>query len=676
MGLEARGVGSDVSSGSYRADVDGLRALAVVGVLLFHGFPRFLPSGFIGVDIFFVISGFLITRLLVTGPGISIPEFYLRRARRLFPALALVLASVLLLGWSLMLPGEFRLLGKHTLASGLFSTNLVLWRETGYFDVTSDTKPLRHLWSLGVEEQYYLAWPLFVALLRNTRRFVAAVVVSAAASFVANLWATAHHPAAAFYLPVTRYWELALGGMVAIWSSRTPGDSRHSPTASWVGGLLVLGSFVVISDQHPFPGAWAALPTVGTALLIAGGPRTTLARALGARPLVAIGLVSYPLYLWHWPLLSFGYILVGNLSPGRVALLLALSAVLATGTFQLVEKKVRAGRTRWAHPAFLAGAVAALAVAGGTTMAARGFPARTALNSPPVNEDEPTPSRCPAALQRPGKGSIEYCRLAGEGSPPRAAVLGDSHADHLFDGLVDTHAPWLLLGHSSCPPLAGVHILGVRQDCDETFQRILDYLRSPESASIRTLFVTFYAGYAVAMPSAANQPVTYHGPDGLLIGGSDDIPTRVSQFEQGLEAYLVALLATGRRVVLVEDVPEFPFLPSRCATPPPLGQHLRALLGGVGDCSLQRATVDERQSWYLAMTARLAQRHPEVSLIHTLDYVCTKSTCQAIGPQGDLLYADRHHLSPAGARILAPVMMARAFGSRDALSASSAELGH
>ena len=656
-----------ISPSPYRADIDGLRAVAIASVLLFHAFPQLLPGGFVGVDVFFVISGFLITRILLNQSRISIREFYRRRVKRIFPALAVVLAAVLLLGWGLLLPSEYRRLGKYTLSGGLFSANLALWRDAGYFDAASDSQPLLHLWSLGVEEQYYLAWPLFVALLRNRRSFGLTVALSAVVSFVVCAWLTINRPAAAFYLPTSRFWELAVGGCVAIWSTRAGAGAARREGAAWLGGCLLLASFVLISDRRSFPGAWAILPTIGTALLIASGPGTMLARVLRTRLLVAIGLISYPLYLWHWPLFSYAYILVGRaLSAGVRALLCATSIALAAGTYHLVEKRVRAGRGRWTQPGFLIAVIVALSTAGGITMAAHGFPERTPAGAEAIARTEPLPKLgCPPALQGGGIASIDYCRLSGDGSPPVAALLGDSHADYLFDALTDSRAPWLLLGNSSCPPLAGVRFEGNQKGCVDKFQRILDYLRSPPSSSIRSVFVTFYSGYALTTSYAAGHLVNHDGPDSFLIDGEDGLVQKEGLFEKGLEAYLQALLATGRQVVLVEDVPEFPFFPSRCASRPPLGRRARGLLGGAIACSLQRSTVERRQSWYLAMTTRLARRHPEIGLIHTLDYVCTRTECPVLGPQGELLYVDSHHVSLAAGRLIAPALAARVRGSTE-----------
>ncbi|MEZ5488290.1 MAG: acyltransferase [Steroidobacteraceae bacterium] len=203
----------------YRPDVDGLRAIAVLSVLVYHAFPDLLPGGFVGVDIFFVISGFLISGIILTriqAGTFTFADFYARRIRRIFPALAAVLVACLLAGWLILFPVDYERLGGHVLAGAAFVSNLVLWRESGYFDTSSELKPLLHLWSLGVEEQFYLIWPVLLVLAaRFLHRILWAIVAVALLSFAANLLLVGSHASAAFYLPITRFWELMLGSMLA-----------------------------------------------------------------------------------------------------------------------------------------------------------------------------------------------------------------------------------------------------------------------------------------------------------------------------------------------------------------------------------------------------------------------------------------------------------------------------
>jgi peptidoglycan/LPS O-acetylase OafA/YrhL len=357
----------------YRPDVDGLRAIAVGAVLAFHAFPQLAPGGFAGVDVFFVISGFLISGIILDGlrdGSFSFADFYWRRVRRIFPALALVLAACLLLGWLLLLPDEYRQLGKHVAAGAAFLSNVLLWRETGYFDTAAELKPLLHLWSLGVEEQYYVVWPLLLFLCRARLRLMLALIVAVAAvSFCANLWLTAKTESAAFYLPFGRFWELMAGSLLAYAVRQRTHEVAYPHAMSALGAALVLGSFALLHDELSFPGGWALLPVVGTALMIWAGPGAWLNRYVLSRPgMVWLGLISYPLYLWHWPLMSFASIAQGGTPSIATRLALcALSVLLAWLTYELVEKKIRFAKlpsvARAAVPA-LAASMAALGLAG------------------------------------------------------------------------------------------------------------------------------------------------------------------------------------------------------------------------------------------------------------------------------------------------------------------------
>jgi len=345
----------------YRPDIDGLRAVAVICVIAYHAFPASAPGGFVGVDVFFVISGFLITGILqreIADSTFSVSGFYARRAKRLFPALAVVLATTVIIGWALLVEDEYRQLGKHVAAGVAFVSNIALWRETGYFDVASESKPLLHLWSLGVEEQFYIVWPLIIALTFRARlNFFTAAGTLGLLSFAASIVLVDSKPASAFFLPHPRFWELMIGGLLAaadpiFTGSSTSGEGfalagRRFATlreAAALVGLVLIGlSVAIIDEKSSFPGWWVLLPTLGSCLLIGGGPRTWVSRRLmSRRALVSIGLISYPLYLWHWPLLSFARIVYADQPPvgARLAVLVA-TALLAWGTYRYVETPIR-----------------------------------------------------------------------------------------------------------------------------------------------------------------------------------------------------------------------------------------------------------------------------------------------------------------------------------------------
>jgi peptidoglycan/LPS O-acetylase OafA/YrhL len=373
-----------MSAGSqYRADIDGLRALAVGTVLVYHAFPAVLPGGFVGVDVFFAISGYLISGIILDAlraDRFSLATFYARRIRRIFPALTTVLVAVLAIGWVVLYADDYARLGRHAAAGAAFLSNFELWNETSYFDVGAGLKPLLHLWSLGIEEQFYLVWPLLLLVAARWRRGpIVATIAIGIASFAVAIWTVQTDRTAAFYAPWTRFWELLSGATLACVTIEPRPMARN---AMAVAGILMIAAAVMLLDAKSlFPGYWALLPVFGTCFLIAAGANAWINRTmLSLRPLVWIGLISYPLYLWHWPLLSFATIVSGRLPAAwiRSALLIA-SVVLSWITYQVIERPIRFQlRARLAVPAL--GAVMAMLYAAGITVNAHGGFVDRALN--------------------------------------------------------------------------------------------------------------------------------------------------------------------------------------------------------------------------------------------------------------------------------------------------------
>jgi peptidoglycan/LPS O-acetylase OafA/YrhL len=302
------------TSNKYRPDIDGLRAIAVLSVVGYHTFPNFFKGGFVGVDVFFVISGYLISRIIFNAMDVnqfSFVDFYSRRIKRIFPALILVLLSCMMIGWWTLFADEYKQLGKHTAAGAAFISNLVLWDESGYFDNDAITKPLLHLWSLGVEEQFYIVWPLILWVAYKFRVQAALVIVGVALfSFVLNVTKIHIDIISAFYSPQSRFWELLFGSLLGWMTINRETyfqqlSSFSKECLSLTGCILLIVSFILMTDKSLFPGWWALLPVVGTVLVIAAGPLTWINRhVFSFRVLVWFGLISFPLYLWHWPLLS------------------------------------------------------------------------------------------------------------------------------------------------------------------------------------------------------------------------------------------------------------------------------------------------------------------------------------------------------------------------------------
>ena len=359
----------------YRPDIDGLRAIAITVVVLFHAFPNFISGGFVGVDVFFVISGYLISSIIFKSLSqgfFSFKDFYTRRIFRIFPALILVLASCLLFGWFALLPDEYKQLGEHAIGGFGFIQNFLLWNEVGYFDNAADLKPLRHLWSLGIEEQYYLLYPLLVYALWHRSYVFTIIVLIAVVSFALNIIRIENHTIEVFFLPHTRIWELLAGGALAYLQLFKQHDALVSSEIrakdngwhlSWLrafttldyssaiknnvfastGLVLIIGSCFFLNKSSMFPGWWALAPVVGSWLIISAGSKGWVNRwVLSNRILVFVGLISYPLYLWHWPLLSFAQIIESGTASFFIRLwAVVASCILALSTYAWLEKPLR-----------------------------------------------------------------------------------------------------------------------------------------------------------------------------------------------------------------------------------------------------------------------------------------------------------------------------------------------
>jgi len=621
----------------YRADVDGLRAIAVLAVLAFHGFPAAAPGGFAGVDIFFVISGFLISGIILDGLArgtFSFADFYWRRVRRIFPALILVLAACLAAGWLLLLPDEYNQLGKHIVAAAAFLSNFAFWREAGYFDGAADLKPLLHLWSLGVEEQYYLVWPLALFLLRNRPRLMAGMIAAGGlASLALSVWLTQAAPVAAFYLPVTRFWELLAGSLLAWLAARGRLSARFADAKALAGLALIAAAFALLSAERDFPGWWALLPVGGAALLIAAGPRAWVNRRLLAnRGMVYVGLISYPLYLWHWPLLSFARIVQGGEPPvaARIALLVA-AIVLACLTYELIEKHIRRAQLpvvrRAAVPA-LAASMAALAV-GGALALKNAMPAHSA-SIPFVREI----AQASADWAYPGD------RVIVGDSTHTVLFFGDSHMQHYWPRvakLVDERArpvrTVIFKTTGGCAPVPGIERRG--QHCSPFVEKGFALAQRPEVDIV--VIAASWVGFL-------------NRGDYYKVGDADETPLKLITPEtewvmQGFAESLQRLVAKGKRVVIVLSSPRGDaFDPKSLVRRDGMVVHVGMGLAPVPRMKLASVTwgIDSRLRRIAAATG--------ASVLDPTDWLCGRDACPAADEQGRPLYKDDSHLRASYAR--------------------------
>ncbi|WP_395675289.1 acyltransferase family protein [Inquilinus sp.] len=435
----------------YRKDIDGLRAVAIVPVVLYHAGLSVLGGGFIGVDVFFVISGYLITSILADEIGrgdVSILGFYERRARRIFPALFVMLLVSIVVSAAILLPFDLRAFSRSVIATVSFTSNILFHLESGYFAAPSELKPLLHTWSLAVEEQFYILFPILLVLLSRTGRRTrnAALVAIAALSFAVNLWGVRPHPSATFYLLPARAWELLLGSLLALNILPVPAGRGLREIAAALGLALIGTGMLTLSAADPFPGWNATLPCIGAALIIwAGiGGDSLGGRLLGLQPLVFVGRISYSLYLWHWPVIVFvKYTTNRALSPAEAGIAVAVSLVAATLSWRFIEQPFR-GKNRFTRRGiFTASAMAAalLLSVGAVGYGTKGWPQRFPEALPIIAKYAEYPAsfgmlRRDTCFLREDQPAADYDRNACYGgASPDVLIWGDSLAAHLYRGL-------------------------------------------------------------------------------------------------------------------------------------------------------------------------------------------------------------------------------------------------
>lgn len=606
----------------------------MLSVVIFHAFPSLIPGGFIGVDIFFVISGFLISKHIwdeLSAGTFSIRVFYARRVRRIFPALGLVLLSSLLVGWVILTPGEYEQLGKHVTAGVLFVSNIVFWKEAGYFDNAADTKPLLHLWSLGIEEQFYIFWPLFLAFFwRYSRHLTRAFIGVLGISLAYSLMTVRHDAVADFYSPLTRFWELALGaGLAHLAPQRS--SIRNTGALSWLGLGLILVGITVINKNDPFPGAWALLPTLGAAFLIYAGQGAWLNRqVLSHRFLVWIGLISYPLYLWHWPLLSFARIMESATPSAALrASLLAASILLAWLSYRFLERPVRSRPKSGRIILMLCLIMIIVGAAGLTVKKQSGFKSRqfSMMNGETASivlgaDHQRIQHEC--GLTEAQKPVYQYCLKGGEA---RYAVLGDSKGEALFYGLVRESAPdsqWLMIG-SVYPPEPGA---------------------PPEDKNLRALqtVIDNPSIKVVALVMALRGIFPLDKDSGFIPEGIAPSPGVIANYSRAIGQ----LEQAGKRVVFVIDNPTFPD-PTSCVSGGAtsnafLNQFLRRKENP--HCAISYSEHLNGTRAYRQFTGELQRLHPDLTVYDPTPLLCdvANNRCSIID-QGNFLYSYGDHIS-------------------------------
>ena len=649
----------------YRADIDGLRAVAVLAVVIFHAFPALLPGGFIGVDIFFVISGYLISTIVfkaLQGEQFSYADFYARRIRRIFPPLIFMIATTLVLGWHALLPVEYAQLAKHSLGGFGFVANILLWQESGYFDTAAEFKPLLHLWSLGVEEQFYLFWPVLAVLAWRLKCVGWFLVMSFAGSFLTNVLTVESSPAAAYFLLPARAWEMLAGAALAWVQFRHPTRlqfSSHSALMLAAMGITLISAGLVLIDQHnAFPGWWALLPVGGAVSLIAAGAANPVNRyLLSNRWMVGVGLISFALYLWHWPLLSLLRIVKGaDVTAGMVIVAVAVAFLLSWLSYRFIETPIRS-RKGWVPVTSLVTLCVVLMGASSNIFVRDGLgfrlkDAQTKIESRALEwpDNLNRGDACKGML--PDDIDLD-CLVADPHRRPTAIILGDSHANHYYWGLAEQLAPLgvnlMQLAEGGCMPLYGVAVSdeGVLDDCRKPMGAALDHAISDDA--IETIFLggrwmSYISGRELKDGPDYVPDETLQLPDDPEAQGLD----REAVFSKAMSATLDRLVASGKQVMFMHAVPELPFHTRECISWSPnrfVSRVPRTI------CAVDYDVIRERAEEYLPLLNGLLSRYPTLRIFDPTPLLCDRTQCTARA-DGMLLYRDDDHLSLDGTRWL------------------------
>lgn len=628
---------SGLHTANYRPDIDGLRAVAVLAVVGYHFFPEYIPSGFVGVDIFFVISGFLIAGIILDDLAenkFSFRKFYARRIRRLFPALALVLLFTLALGWLFLFPEEFQALGKHVAGGAGFISNILYWRESGYFDADVGTKPLLHLWSLGIEEQFYLFFPTLLFLFwKKGFRGTLVIALLLFASLKYNFYLETEDRTEDFYSPLTRFWELLIGALLAstsrspasFWLARMRSALNHANDTgslfkiffSITGFMMIAFSLLAFKNPPVWPGHLAIFPSLGAALILASGMNSFLNRHILGNPLaVAIGLISYPLYLWHWPIISYLYILSsGQPEPFIKIAGLVMALALAWLTYNFIEIPMRFGRRGQSLKTLCLLVFMFLAVLAGLFIYSQnGLPGRSI--KPPEYETPPTNYE-PCQVYTNLLVSSYYkrnswCLLSNGPGASTVALIGDSHALSAYVGVEKINASLaldtLMVGRE------GGTLIATELEKDEMYT----VLKRPE---IKAVFIFLLSGNAI---------------------------NHSSKIQPAIDKLNMA----GKKIFFVMDWPTLPRGGTSYAKRP--YADFFKFDADVRRRELLRNELAVQTQKYF----KVLQSLRNVTIVESWDAFCPQGECQVFSETGQLLYSDQHHLTNAGSEFLAEKVLA------------------
>ncbi|MEP2102397.1 acyltransferase family protein [Parasphingorhabdus sp.] len=653
----------------YRADIDGLRTVAVVPVVLYHAGIAGFSGGFIGVDVFFVISGFLITTVIQSDlekQQFSIISFYERRIRRIFPALVVVFAASLAIGYFLQRPTEFSDMALSIVAASFFVSNIYFWKSTNYFATESIEAPMLHTWSLAVEEQFYIFFPLLMIFLARAHyKKIPLLSAVAVLSFLAASILVFYKQSATFYLLPTRAWELLIGALLALGIVRDIRSPLIQKGAAFLGVILIIVPIFTYTDKTVFPGIAALPPTIGAALIIWSGKTGGgfIHQLLSSRPFTLCGQASYSLYLWHFPLLAFAiYARGGELGTVEALLVCMLSLVLSLLSLKFVERPFRRRRQQsdsksFAVPVAVMGLIL-VTISSYTIYAYQGVPSRLDERSDKyvrVSDDETRHPKTCMSLDNIIVDPVDACLLGNKSQVPNVLLWGDSHAmvtaTSMESAALGNNQSFLFAATADCPPGSDFTIRATSeltsspsyQFCDDYNAKMLEMASSNEELET----IVFSSRWTNWRIGEAHNPA--EGDVQILLkdelGEAAQNQDNRQIFIRGFTNLVEELIGKGKKIYIVGPVPEPNFnVPYRL--------YLRNLGLQDVDENISLESYESRHAVILAMFAELSERQP-VRFIWPHEMLCDKKNCPIVDGS-DAVFFDHNHLSVHTARKIAP----------------------
>lgn len=639
----------------YRADIDGLRSVAIIPVVLYHAGISMFSGGFVGVDVFFVISGYLITSIILSDidkDRFTITNFYFRRVKRIFPALYLLFIFTSVFCLFFYMPADLKAYGKSLFGSVFFISNVVFWREKGYFEAASELKPLLHTWSLSVEEQFYIFYPVMMLLLAKyfRKRYVSAVFVVFTMSFLLCLWGTVKYSSASFFLLPTRAWELMIGCLLALGFFPKTGNVKLLNLLSASGIILIFYSVFSFDSETKFPGFMALIPCAGTALIIYSGcfvsassdnAKPIINKILSFKPFVIVGLISYSLYLWHWVLFAFRnyYKDVANSVLMSNWVLIPLSFIFAAVSYYIVEKPFR--DIKWEDRkklfAYSFAIMIVFALAGMVTAVESGFPARFSDKVSIYSfgrEDK--------RLFRDNK----YYKLGVENIEPSFLLWGDSHAMAIAPGIDEIakkmNKSGLFINMGGCPPVWGIAKQG-RTSCIEFNKKVFEKV---SSMPIKNVILASRWGYIYAeMMTDSREDIEQ------IAYGENDFEKNKRVFSQGFETIVRKLNQTGKEVTVFTGVPVNKFnIPDTLAKSEFIKTNFPSYFKNI-EIRYKTEEFRERQTPDNMIFETTAEKY-KLNIVHLEKVLCRGEFCDVTAENNVPYYFDESHLSVSGAKFV------------------------